>query len=127
MASSLKIGEILVKQGLLRPDQLATAIEEQKKTFQPEKPEQQTMKPDLKAPPPPKAEPKAKEKVVKEKRPEIDTSKMVKTSPLAATTSTTLHHFPKPTRGTVSTRYRIHNRRYLLPPDPTLDGGAKSF
>lgn len=34
MSSSLKIGEILVEQGLLRPDQLATAIEEQKKTGQ---------------------------------------------------------------------------------------------
>ncbi|ASD64109.1 type IV-A pilus assembly ATPase PilB [Bdellovibrio bacteriovorus] len=32
--SSLKIGEILVKQGLLKPDQLALAIEEQKKTGQ---------------------------------------------------------------------------------------------
>ncbi|WP_374035448.1 type IV-A pilus assembly ATPase PilB [Bdellovibrio bacteriovorus] len=32
--SSLKIGEILVKQGLLKPDQLAMAIEEQKKTGQ---------------------------------------------------------------------------------------------
>ncbi len=30
--SSLKVGEILVKQGLLRPDQLAAAIEEQKKS-----------------------------------------------------------------------------------------------
>lgn len=32
--SSLKIGEILVKQGLLKPDQLAHAMEEQKKTGQ---------------------------------------------------------------------------------------------
>lgn len=32
--SSLKIGEILVKQGLLKPDQLALAMEEQKKTGQ---------------------------------------------------------------------------------------------
>ncbi|MGZ3772652.1 MAG: type IV-A pilus assembly ATPase PilB [Pseudobdellovibrionaceae bacterium] len=32
--SSLKIGEILVKQGLLRPDQLQLAVEEQKKTGQ---------------------------------------------------------------------------------------------
>lgn len=60
-----------------------STIEEQKKTFQPEKPEQQTLKPELKAPPPPKAEPKQTEKVVKEKRPEIDTSKMVKTDPNA--------------------------------------------
>ncbi|WII72010.1 type IV-A pilus assembly ATPase PilB [Bdellovibrio sp. 22V] len=32
--SSLKIGEILVKQGLLKPDQLAVAVEEQKKSGQ---------------------------------------------------------------------------------------------
>ncbi|XGC82106.1 type IV-A pilus assembly ATPase PilB [Bdellovibrio bacteriovorus] len=32
--SSLKIGEILVKQGLLKPDQLSLAVEEQKKTGQ---------------------------------------------------------------------------------------------
>ncbi len=32
--SSLKIGEILVKQGLLKPDQLSSAIEEQKKSGQ---------------------------------------------------------------------------------------------
>ncbi|WP_413944461.1 type IV-A pilus assembly ATPase PilB [Bdellovibrio sp. HCB-162] len=32
--SSLKIGEILVKQGLLKPDQFALAVEEQKKTGQ---------------------------------------------------------------------------------------------
>lgn len=32
--SSLKIGEILVKQGLLKPDQLSTAVEEQKKNGQ---------------------------------------------------------------------------------------------
>src|SRR6478735_2802134 len=30
--SSIKIGEILVKQGLLKPDQLAHAVEEQKKS-----------------------------------------------------------------------------------------------
>lgn len=32
MSSSLKIGELLVKQGLLKPDQLSAALEEQKKS-----------------------------------------------------------------------------------------------
>ena len=32
--SSLKMGEILVKQGLLKPDQFAAAVEEQKKSGQ---------------------------------------------------------------------------------------------
>lgn len=54
-----------------------STIEEQKKIFQPEKPQQQTLKPEMKAPPTPPPEATA-QKPTKQKRPEIDTSKMVR-------------------------------------------------
>lgn len=61
-----------------------STIEEQKKTFQPEKTQQQTLKPELKAPPTPPLETTV-QKATKEKRPEIDTSKMVKSDDKAKT------------------------------------------
>lgn len=56
-----------------------STIEEQKKLFQPEPVQQQTLKPDLKAPPDTKPEDKTAKKP--EPRPQIDTSKMTRQVP----------------------------------------------
>lgn len=53
-----------------------STIEEQKKLFQPEQPEQETLKPAVKAPVEKPVEKKPEKKAKPEKRPAIDTSKM---------------------------------------------------
>ena len=67
--------------GLKKAEQLPlSTIEEQKKLFQPEAPQQQTLKPELTAPPQPKTEEKTAEKKP-DARPQVDTSKMTKETP----------------------------------------------